>query len=91
MKRTKKWISILLTAVMLMTSFSAAFTAFAASGVTEEQWNALVQAMQNESVAGAVFPGSQNAYTVQDSDGSVLAAAGMKSRRQRLIGKWIVE
>lgn len=75
MKHSKKFISVLVVCVMLITSFSAPFSVFAASGVTEEQWNTLVSALKSETVADANFTGSQNSYTVSDPDGDVLAAA----------------
>ena len=75
MKHSKKFISVLVVCVMLITSFSAPFSVFAASGVTEEQWNTLVSALKSETVADANFTGSQNSYTVSDPDGDVLAHA----------------
>ncbi len=77
MKTTKKFLSVLLAVVMLMTSMSVCFgtVSFAAGGTaTDAQWNTLAAALANDTVKGAAFTGSTNNKTVDDPDGKIIAA-----------------
>ena len=76
---SKKALSLLLAVVMIMTSMSVCFgtISFAAGGsATDAQWSTLADALDNDTVRAAAddFTGSANNYTVDDPDGSVLAA-----------------
>ena len=78
MKSTKKVLSIVLSVLMILSTVTCSFVAFAAAkGVTAQQYQALADAVKNEKVAQAcaAATGSQNSYTIEDPDGSVLAAA----------------
>lgn len=78
MKSTKKVLSIVLSVLMILSTVTCSFVAFAAAkGVTAEQYQALADAVKSETVAQAcaAATGSQNSYTIEDPDGSVLAAA----------------
>lgn len=75
MKTSKKILSVLLAVIMVMSCVSVSFTSFAAaSGVNATQWNTLVDALKNDTVANATFSGATNNYSVDDPDGSILAA-----------------
>lgn len=75
MKTSKKILSVLLAVIMVMSCVSVSFTSFAAGGTASEaQWQALEAALKNSTVAGANFSGGTNNSTVNDPDGSVLAA-----------------
>lgn len=73
-KNAKKLLSIFLSIVMIVSCVSVSFTTFAAGSATNAQWNALVDALKNDTVANAGFGGSTNNYTVNDPDGKILAA-----------------
>lgn len=60
-KTSKKALSLLLALVMLLTSLSVGFTAFAASA---DQYQALADALQLEGVQNASWPSSTGSYTV---------------------------
>ncbi|MBQ3087531.1 MAG: hypothetical protein IJC45_09360, partial [Clostridia bacterium] len=75
MKTTKKLLSVLLSVLMVWGGIAGCFTAFAASeGVSADQWNALADALANDTVAAASFSGPANNYAVGDPDGKILAA-----------------
>ena len=77
MKTTKKALSVLLAVLMIMSSMSVCFgtVSFAAGGsASAEQWNALADALANDTVKNADFSGSTNNYTVEDPDGKIIAA-----------------
>ena len=74
MKKTKKCLSVLLSIALILTSVSAGLTAFAASGVSEDQWSALMSALRNETVASVGYTGTDGNYVLSDPDGSVLTA-----------------
>ncbi len=60
---------------MIMSSMSVCFGTLAApTGVSDAEWNTLIAALKAEAVSTATFTGSAGAYTVQDTDGSILAA-----------------
>lgn len=60
-KTSKKALSLLLALVMLLTSLSVGFTAFAASA---DQYQALADALQLEGVQNASWPSSTGSYTI---------------------------
>ena len=60
-KTSKKALSLLLALVMLLTSLSVGFTAFAASA---GQYQALADALQLEGVQNASWPSSTGSYTI---------------------------
>lgn len=60
-KTSKKALSLLLALVMLLTSLSVGFTAFAASA---NQYQALADALQLEGVQNASWPSSTGSYTI---------------------------
>ena len=76
MKTTKKLLSVLLAVMMIVGSLSCSFTAFAAPAgtVSADQWNALANALANDTIAAASFTGSAGNYAVADPDGKVIAA-----------------
>ncbi len=77
MKATKKLLSVLLAVIMIMTSMSVCFgsVALAAGGsATDAQWNALADALNNDTVKNATFSGAANDYTVSDPDGKIIKA-----------------
>lgn len=74
MKKTKKCLSVLLSIALILTSVSAGLTAFAASGVSEEQWTTLIDTLKNDNVASVGYTGTDGNYVLSDPDGSVLTA-----------------
>ncbi len=76
MKSTKKILSIVLSILMVMTSITCAFTVFGATGdVSEDQWQALITAIKNDTVQKATFTSANNTCTVIDEDGSIIKLA----------------
>ncbi len=76
-KTSKKLLSVLLAVMMIMTSISVCFGSIsfaAATGVSDAQWNALAEALANDTIKNATFSGSANDYTVDDPDGKIVAA-----------------
>lgn len=77
MKITKKALSVLLSVIMIVSSMSVCFgiVGTAASGtVTNDQWNALYDALKADSVKTATFSTVSGKYVVDDPDGNVLKA-----------------
>ena len=77
MKTTKKVLSVLLAVLMIMSSMSVCFGTVsfaAATGVSDAQWNALAEALANDTVKNATFSGAANDYTVSDPDGKIITA-----------------
>ncbi len=74
MKSSKKILSVVLAILMIMTSVTCAFTSFAAAkGVSEAQWNELVEAIKNDTIQNKInFDGKS---TIVDPDGSVIKLA----------------
>lgn len=73
---SKKSLSVLLAVIMIMTSMSVAFgTVSFAAGGTVSDYTALANALNKDTVKNATWDTSTaNAYSVDDPDGTVLAA-----------------
>ena len=74
---SKKGLSLLLAVMMIVTSMSVCFGTIsfaAATGVSDAQWSALANALNNDTVKNATFSGAANNYTVDDPDGKIIAA-----------------